>query len=78
MPAQRGLSMLKPFNYPPMMGFAPTTQELLGVVVAGIAQAGEPLDDERRGQWPGAVDFDAVAPGGIAVGDGGGHRGALG
>jgi len=69
--------MLKPFNYPPVMSFAPTTRELLGVVVAEVAQAGESLGDERDGQWLGAVDFDAVAPGGIAVGDDGRHRGAL-
>lgn len=30
----------------------------------------EPLGDERRCQWPGAVNFDAVAQGVIAVKDG--------
>lgn len=68
----------KPSNHSPVMRFAPTTQELLGVVVAEVAQAGESLGDERGGQRLGAVDFDAVAPGGIAVGDGEGHRGVFG
>lgn len=68
---------LKPCNHPPVMRFAPATQELLGVVLPGIAQAGEPLGDERRGQWLGAVDFDAVAPGAIAGWDDSGYRDAL-
>lgn len=37
----------KPSNHSPVMRFAPTTQELLGVVVAEVAQAGESLGDER-------------------------------
>lgn len=67
----------KPSNHSPVMRFAPTTQELLGVVVAEVAQAGESLGDETGCQRLGAVDFDAVAPGGIAVGDDGRHRDAL-
>lgn len=67
----------KPSNHSPVMRFAPTTQELLGVVVAEVAQAGESLGDEGGCQRLGAVDFDAVAPSDIAVGDGEGHRGAL-
>ncbi|EGD09048.1 hypothetical protein XVE_2681 [Xanthomonas vesicatoria ATCC 35937] len=69
--------MLKPSNHPPVVRFAPATQKLLGVVVVEIVQAGQPLSDEGRAQWLGAVDFDAVAPGDIAVGDDRGHRGTL-
>lgn len=52
------------------MRLTPTTQKLLGVVTAEVAQAGESLRDER--EWlDAAVDFDEVAPGGKAVGDDG-------
>ncbi|MCM5576090.1 hypothetical protein NEH50_18890 [Xanthomonas hortorum pv. pelargonii] len=64
---------MQPLNHVLVMRLAPATQELLGVVIVGVAQAGQALGDEGSDQWLCAVDLDAVAPGGVAVGKGGRH-----
>ncbi|OOW64066.1 hypothetical protein Xmlh_21530 [Xanthomonas axonopodis pv. melhusii] len=48
------------------MRWLPATQKLLGGVIGRVMECGETLGDEGRCQG-GAVDLDAVMPGGIAL-----------
>jgi hypothetical protein len=61
-------------NHLLMVRLTPTAQELLRVVIVRITEIGQALGDEITGQYLVAVDFDAMPPGGIAVGQKGGNR----